>query len=191
MRKTCLALLLTSLSLPAAANPVPGNASLRQEISGQWASTAPESYDHIHATRHFSLTSRRWAVKFQVYADAGGTQPLFHLNVGGPYTLGGPSATVAGATEGIFPADHRLITADSPAAVQLFASQGCTLQLGKPLALTTHGCGFVPGLMQNMGEYDLVALKEGQLFFGDRRGDLSKGRPDKLTPYPLQRQPAR
>jgi hypothetical protein len=43
--------------------------------------------------------------------------------------------------------------------------------------------------MQNMGEYDLVAIRNGQLFFGDRSGDLSKARPDKLTPYPLRRLP--
>lgn len=191
MRKTCLALLLTSLALPAVASPAPDQTRLRHAISGQWASIAPENYGHMVATRHFTFSAKRWAVKFQVYADAAGTQPLFHLNVGGPYTLGGPSATVAGASEGIFPADHRLITADSPAGVQLFATQGCTLQQGTPLALTTSGCGFVPSLMQNMGEYDLMALKDGQLFLGDRSADLSKARPAKLTPYPLLRQKAR
>lgn len=190
MQKTCLALLLATLALPATAQAVdtPG---LHRAIVGQWASAAPEAYDHIFATRQFHITPKRWGVLFKVYADAAGTQPLFHLNVGGPYTLGGPSAKVDSAAEGIFPADHRLITADSPAGVQLFASQGCTLQQGKALPLVQQGCGFVPGLMQNMGEYDLVAIKNGQLFLGDRSGDLSKARPDKLTPYPLLRQASR
>lgn len=190
MKAPCLALLLASLALPAAANPATDSLDLAHAIRGQWASVAPEAYDRIHATRHFTFTAKRWAVRFQVYADAAGTQPLFHLNVGGPYTLGNLSAKVTGAVEGIFPADQRRITADSPAGVALFAEQGCTLRQGQALALVGRGCGFVPALTQNMGEYDLVSLQDGQLFLGDRSGDLSKARPDKLTPYPLRKLPA-
>jgi hypothetical protein len=41
--------------------------------------------------------------------------------------------------------------------------------------------------MQAMGEYGLVALRGQRLFFGDRAGDLTKARPEKLTAYPLIR----
>ncbi len=67
----------------------------------------------------------------------------------------------------------------------MFAEQGCALAVGEALDLIDQGCGFVPPLMTAMGEYDLVAMRGGQLFLGDRAGDLTKERPASLTPYPL------
>ena len=189
MKTSCFALLLATLALPAAADTAIDSHTLRRDIVGKWASVAPEAYDKVYATRQFIITAKRWGVLFKVYADAAATEPLFHLNVGGPYLLGASAVKVPDAIEGIFPADIRMLIADSPAGVQLFADQGCRLRQGQPLPLVQQGCGFVPSLMQNMGEYDLVAIRNGQLFFGDRSGDLSKTRPDKLTPYPLRRLP--
>lgn len=159
------------------------------DIQGRWSSLAPEHYGSHHATRSFSISGRDWQVRYQAYADAQGRQPLFTIRVTGVYALGEASTQVPGALEGIFPALSRSLTADSDAGVQMFGSMGCRLERGKETSLVNTGCGFVPGLMQVMGEYDLVALHRGQLFFGDRTGDLSKARPDRLTPYPLVRQP--
>lgn len=164
-------------------------ASSAADIQGQWASVGPENYGNHHATRSFSITDREWRVRYQAYADPQGQKPLFTVRVIGVYALGEPSSNVKGAREGIFPALSRSLTADSDAGVQLFASMGCHLLIGKETFLLNTGCGFVPGLMQVMGEYDLVAQINGQLFFGDRAGDLSKARPDKLTPFPLLRGP--
>ena len=158
------------------------------DIQGQWRSAGPEHYGNHHATRAFLITDRTWQVRYQAFADPNGLQPLFTVRVNGVYALGEPSATVAGAREGIFPALSRSLTADSEAGAQLFASMGCRLEPGKETFLLNTGCGFVPGLMQVMGEYDLVAQIQGQLFFGDRAGDLSKARPTRLTSYPLQRE---
>ena len=62
---------------------------------------------------------------------------------------------------------------------------GFELAVGAPKNLAAEGCGFVPSLMQGIGEYDLAAVQAGQLFFGDRSGDLSKSRPAALYPFPL------
>ena len=156
-------------------------------LQGHWASAALENYGNHFATRTFTFIDKEWRVTYRAYADAQGKQPLFRLEVGGFYVLGQASAGVSGAFEGIFPADHRQLTAESAAGVGMFASMGCTLEQGKALSLVSQGCGFVPPLMQAMGEYDLVALKDGRLYFGDRAGDLSKARPAALTPYPLVR----
>ena len=159
------------------------------DIQGQWASAGPENYGNHHATRTFSIGEREWQVRYRAYADALGQRPLFTIRVTGVYSLGEPSTKSVGAREGIFPALSRSLTADSDAGVQMFAGMGCSLERGKETLLLNSGCGFVPGLMQAMGEYDLVALSQGSLFFGDRAGDLSKARPDKLTPFPLLRRP--
>jgi hypothetical protein len=158
------------------------------QLKGRWASAALENYGSHFAMRTFKFTDKEWKVTYRAYADAQGKQPLFSLDVGGFYVLGQASATVAGAFEGIFPANHRHVTAESDAGVGMFASMGCTLEKGKALPLVGQGCGFVPGIMQAMGEYDLVAFKDGRLYFGDRAGDLTKARPVALTSYPLVRQ---
>lgn len=157
------------------------------KIKGQWTSATLENYGNHYATRTFKFTNKEWRVIYRAYADAQGKQPLFNLDVGGFYVLGLPSSAVPNAVEGIFPANHRHLTADSEASVQMFAGMGCALEKGKVLPLVNQGCGFVPSIMQAMGEYDLVSLKEGKLYFGDRSGDLIKSRPTALTTYPLIR----
>lgn len=171
------------------AQSAPASPSGAAGIQGQWSSAGAENYGSHHATRNFAITERDWQVLYQAYADPHGQQPLFTIRVKGVYALGDPSAKVAGAREGIFPALSRSLTADSEAGVQMFATMGCRLERGRETFLLNSGCGFVPGLMQVMGEYDLVAQSQGQLFFGDRAGDLSKARPEKLTSFPLLRRP--
>ena len=175
------ALGFAALSLPAHAGDAPA-------ITGHWRSAAPEAQGGIFATRDFHIDGDRWSVTFRAFADQAASQPLFRIDVAGAYVLGGPSASVTGAHEGIFPAIKRDLTAESPAGVALFASMGCTLENGVTKHLVSEGCGFLPALMQAMGEYDLVALKDGQLYFGDRAGDLTKARPAALTPFPLVKQ---
>ncbi len=156
-------------------------------LKGRWTSAALENYGSHFATRTFMFTNKEWRVTYRAYADAQGKQALFRLDVGGFYVLGQASASVSGAVEGIFPANRRHVTAESDAGVGMFASMGCTLEKGKALPLVSQGCGFVPSIMQAMGEYDLASLKDGRLYFGDRAGDLTKARPVALTPYPLVR----
>lgn len=184
------ALLLAGCTLATSPQAQTVPAPLPADIQGQWSSAAPEHYGSHHATRSFVIGEHAWQVRYQAYADAQGRQPLFTLRVSGVYVLGEASVKVDGAREGIFPALSRHLTADSPAGVQLFASMGCHLVQGQETALLNTGCGFVPGVMQSMGEYDLVALTQGQLYFGDRAGDLTKVRPARLTPYPLLRRSA-
>ena len=156
-------------------------------LQGDWESVASEASGPIYATRAFHFEGDRWKVVFHAYADAGKNVPLFTLNVGGLFVIGDQSATVPGAYEGIFPARYRYITADSEAGVNFFAGMGCALRKDDERELISNGCGFVPSLMQAMGEYDLVSIRDEQLFFGDRSGDLTKARPSQLTPYPLRK----
>jgi hypothetical protein len=178
-------LLALSLGLCFGAASTGASAQSAPVLAGQWASEALESNGNHFATRSFEFTDKAWRVVYRAYGDAQGKLLLFRLDVGGFYAIGQPSTKVPGAFEGIFPADHRHLTAESDAGVRMFAGMGCALEKGKETPLVNQGCGFVPGLMQAMGEYDLVALQDGKIYFGDRAGDLTKARPDKLTPYPL------
>jgi len=157
-------------------------------LTGRWVSTSPENMGHTFAIRSFTFEGERWRVQFRAFADSLAKQPLFTIDVGGVFVIGARSTKVPGAWEGIFPAQYRRLTADSEAGVAMFAAQGCQLKLGQTLSLTHKSCGFVPSLMQAMGEYDLVSLKGDLLYFGDRSGDLTKERPAALTPFPTRKQ---
>lgn len=155
------------------------------DISGRWRSEKIEKYDHLYATRSFAFSKSSWELTYQAYLDADTQIPVFTLYVSGEYLLGGQSKVVDAAHEGVFWAKKRDLIANSDAGVQLFASMGCALQIGTRNSLIEEGCGVIPSVMNAMGEYDLVSLKDGKLYFGDRSGDLTKSRPDKLTPFPL------
>ena len=157
------------------------------DITGHWISIAAEPTGESWVTREFRIEGDRWQVLFHCFADAAMTLPLFTLDVGGIYAIGGPSGTVVGAYNAIFPASRRHVTVDSDAGAGLFASMGATIAVGERRPVTDATFAFIPALMDAMGEYDLVALRNGQLFFGDRNGDLTKVRPTALTPFALAR----
>ena len=172
---------MVAAMVAASTNAVAGAPVLR----GEWRSAMPEAQGKLFVTRYFRFNENRWVLLYRAYADPEGKLPLFTMNVGGVFVVGGASASVPDAYESVFPATRRSITADSAAGAALFAPVGCALKIGEPKALLSESCGFVPSLMSAMGEYDLVKISAGQLFFGDRAGDLTKNRPTALYAFPL------
>lgn len=159
-----------------------------RSLQGHWKSVSPEAMGGFWATREFVIDAERWSVQFRTYGEAEPESSLlFTLSVGGFYVLGGPSTKVDGAYEGIFPALHRDILVESSLGALFFSKMGLPWTAGEKRSLVSESAGFVPSLMEGMGEYDLVAINDGNLFFGDRSGDLTKQRPERLTPFALQR----
>ena len=185
--ETAMRLSATTLSaaLIAAIAAAPAARAEAPDLTGHWTSAAPEAQGKIFVLRDFTFKDNSWGVVYRAFGDADAKQPLFTLDVGGVFVIGGPSVKVPGAFDGVFPALHRKIIAESPAGVGMFAQMGCVLELKVVKSLVAEGCGFMPPLMQAMGEYDLVAIKDGQFFFGERSGDLTKARPIALYPFPL------
>jgi hypothetical protein len=157
------------------------------KLDGNWISVAPENMGQIYATRDFTFDGDAWSIKFRAFGDETLSVPIFTLDVAGYYKIGGESAVVPGAYNGVFGATDKTLVADSDIAVKMFGDMGCTLQVGVPFDLTDQACGFFHAAMDAAGEYDLVSLQGDQLFLGDRAGDLTKERPVKLTPFPLIR----
>ena len=152
-------------------------------ISGNWISESIEKYGDTYATRSFQITKDTWSVSFQTFADEKKNTPLFTIFVEGVYVIGGKSNIVENAHNAIFPVIYRSLTINSDFGVEMFAQMGVNVEKNKEISLLDEGCGFIPSLMNCMGEYDLVSLENGKCYFGDREGDLSKQRPSKLTPY--------
>lgn len=164
---------------------VAAHAPTTANLTGEWRSAAPEPMGAFHAVRDFVFTPGQWAMVFRAYADAEARKPLFTLRIDGPYVVGGASTQVSGASEVTFQYAHRYVTADSADGVAMFAKMGCTLRVGDETDVSLQGCGFVPSMLQAGVEYDLLKLEGDKLYFGDRSGDLSKARPQKLGAQPV------
>ncbi|MBL9048226.1 MAG: hypothetical protein JNK34_13105, partial [Tabrizicola sp.] len=87
-------------------------------IDGHWVSVAPENIGGPFATREFTFDGPAWRVAFRTFADAAMTQPGFTIDVSGFYRVGGESAAVPGAWNGVFAAFDKTVTAHSPEAVE-------------------------------------------------------------------------
>ncbi|MFM7336557.1 MAG: hypothetical protein ACKO2N_21545 [Tabrizicola sp.] len=177
--KTILAAALLALATPAVAEA--------PSIDGQWASLAPENFGGPFALRDFTFDGDAWRIVLRTFADEAMTQPQFTLDVAGYYRVGAESSAVPGAWNAVFAAFDKTLTAHSAETVAMFVGMGCTLEIDQPFDLTDQPCGFFHATMDNTGEYDLIAVKDGQLFLGDRSGDLTKARPTALIGYPLAR----
>ncbi len=155
------------------------------KLDGTWASIAPENIGQMYAMRDFIFDGDAWSITFRAFGDEALSVPIFTLDVAGYYKIGGESAVVPGAYNGVFGATDKTLVANSDIAVKMFGDMGCTLDVGVPFDLTDQACGFFHASMDAAGEYDLVAIHGDQLFLGDRAGDLTKERPKALTPFPL------
>ncbi|MGL4237097.1 hypothetical protein [Tabrizicola sp.] len=175
--KNLITAALLSLASPAFAEA--------PDIDGRWVSVAPENFGGPFALREFTFEGDAWRIVLKTFADEAMTEPQFTLDVAGYYRLGAESMAVPGAWNGVFAAFDKTLTAHSAETVEMFGSVGCTLVVDQPFDLTDSACGFFHATMDNMGEYDLIAMRDGQLFLGERSGDLTKARPTALIPYPL------
>jgi hypothetical protein len=178
--KTLMTAALLFLATPALAEP--------PSLDGRWISVAPENMGQIFATRDFTFDGDAWSIRFRAFGDEALSVPILTLDVAGYYKIGGESAVVPGAYNGVFGASDKVLVADSDIAVKMFGDMGCRLEVGVPFDLTDQACGFFHASMDAAGEYDLVAMQGDQLFLGDRAGDLTRERPTRLTPFPLVRE---
>lgn len=167
-----------------------------QDLVGEWAG-ACETYPdgkggENHLTRDFTLTDKTWDLTFTVYADGACTTGLFTAKIHGPYTLGGLSAKVDGATEGQFGFETNAWTAHIQQMADTFTSAGCgadpwQVEVAQDVGAT--GCiGVAHKIADCPEEYDLVGIQDdGKLYFGERITDMCSeaGRPAALGPFGL------
>jgi hypothetical protein len=172
-----LALFITTASVltPAA------HAQTAAELSGTWESPEPQNLGQMHALGAFVFDGDTWSTTFHAFADAGTSQPLFTVEVGGTYVLGAPSEAVNDAVEAVFHVSRRVLTAEGEAGAALFGSMGCDIAAGETRPLVSEGCGFLSPVMQAGAEYDLVRVEGDTLTLGDRSADLSRERPAMLA----------
>jgi hypothetical protein len=191
-------LLALPLVLATACNS--GDAPLTgAELTGSWSSPVCEAYDNgmggkNYLTRDFTLTATTWRLDLGLFGDDACTVPLFSAEIEGPYTLGALSTKVPGATEGNFSYDSLVWTAQTADIAALFTSSDCGAdpwEVGVPQDVSVTGCiGVAKPIADCPTDHDVVAIEDGQLFFGERITDMCKpeGRPAALVAYGLDKE---
>ena len=166
------------------------------DLAGRWASGGCEAYDDgqggkSYLTRDFTLTAETWALDLGIFGDEACSYALFTVQITGPYTLGGLSQTVAGATEGDFTFGSIVWTAKDQGLADTFTGAGCgaaAWEVDVPQDVSATGCiGVAHPIAECPTDHDVVALTDGQLFFGERITNMCEvsGRPQALGPYGL------
>jgi hypothetical protein len=184
---------------PTTSDGTTGAAGLTPEaLVGEFTSAACESYangmgGNNYLTRDFTLTASTWHLDLALFGDAACTAALFSVAIDGPYALLGPSATVAGATEGNFSFTTIVWTAHMQSMADTFTMAGCggaPWEVEVPQDVTATGCiGVAHPIAECPTEYDVVALDGDDLYFGERITDMcgEPGRPAALGPFPVVR----
>jgi hypothetical protein len=187
-------LITIATGLALAGIALAGNASAQatasvvtaKDMIGQWVSVKPEFLGQFYGLRSFSFTERAWSIVFRAFADEKASQPLFTLRVEGNYVLGAELAKMPATRPANFFGNSKYITSYTQDFLKIFAGNN-PWKLGTEYDFSNTGAGFFPSSIDAPLEYDLVKLDNGLLYLGDRSGDLSKERPQKLNAYPLVR----
>jgi hypothetical protein len=163
------------------------------EIRGKWISEKPEKTPSgTYSIREFSIEKKKWEVRYTLYQDSALKLPVFTFRGKGTIQVGRPSATVDNTYEAVFQFERKYLSIKTrdTSLVNKFGMGDCRLQYMKEKDITESGCSYFLSQMKCGQEYDLVSLKNGLLYLGERpkSGGMCEidKRPRRLGP-PLKR----
>ena len=185
-----LLLCATTVGLAAGCASSSGAANTRvkpNDLQGAWTSAVCEPMKNADGSttyfqRHFDITEKTWALKFQTYGDAGCTVRLFTARMEGDYKVLQDSERVAGATEANFQFARTYLTAYVQPVADWFQGSGCgkgAWKLGEEQETSEKGCVFIRPVGACGWDHDVVKVEGRQLFFGQRPADNDMCTPDK------------
>lgn len=169
----CAAGLMALAALPALDGERFGPRAELERLSGTYASTAPEPWYGGYGTRRFTFENGRWSLVFTHALDPAMQRPTFAFRTYGPYRVGAPSTSVAGAFEAVFSEEVKRVTllTDDPAIIQAFGFAGCGLSLHVEIDVSARGCAGWKPVSVCPDDHDLLAVDPAGLYFGVRPRD--------------------
>jgi hypothetical protein len=195
-RAACAAAALLGLTVgePAAAGPdLPDRARLEQ-LSGTWASPAPEPWYGAWGTREFTFDRGTWSLRFTLALDPAMAQPVFRFRTGGPYRLLERSTAAPAAFEAVFFEDTKHVTllSTEPRLAAAFGLAACGLVPGQEADISAEGCARWKPVRDCREDHDLLGMDaDGGLLFGVRPRDndmcTADRRPTALLPPVVRR----
>lgn len=147
--------------------------SALQNLSGTYASTAPEDWGNgTYGTRTFTFDNGKWTLRFALGLDPGMNVKVFEFRTFGTYKVLEPSATVPGAFNALFYEEKKFVTLRTGDAglTAAFGLAVCGLEKDVEKDISATGCAIWPSVADCNEDHDLLSLDASgqQLFFGVR-----------------------
>lgn len=181
MKRTITALAIAALAHAGQALAGDGSAAELAKLDGVWASPAAEPWYGGFGTREFAFSGGRWELIFTHALDPEMKMKTFVFRTGGPYAIGAASASVEGAHEAVFGEEWKKLTSliEDPGMARAFGFAPCGLVAGVEKDISAEGCANWKPVAQCGEDHDLLAMKDGKLYFGVRPADNDMCTPDK------------
>lgn len=150
-----------------------GGRTQLENLSGVYASPAPEPWYGGFGTRKFSFNDGQWSLVFTHALDAKMEAPTFRFRTAGPYRVDAASAAVPGAFDAIFYEDVKYVTLlnPDPGLAKAFGFADCGLKLNEEVDISKTGCASWKPVSVCREDHDLLAISDAGLQFGVRPGD--------------------
>jgi hypothetical protein len=153
------------------------------DVAGHWVSDCTPSPDGKgNFKMAFHNTAGAWQMAYEVFGDPACTAELVEVDVAGPYEIGAPSPTVAGARDAVFHFTSKTVTPKVQGLADAINGMSCGggFAVGVAKDVYEHGC---PELGQYpkascAADYDLVARDGDRLRFSQRPADNNLCTPD-------------
>lgn len=185
LKPSLIALAAMACIQPVAAEDFAPREAL-QTVEGAFRSAAPEPWYGGFGTREFIFADGQWQLVFTHALDPAMTLRTFQFRTGGPFEIGAPSETVAGAYRGVFHEDwkHLTLLTDNPEIVAGMDMAGCGLTFNLETDISETGCASWRPVAECGEDHDLFAMDETGVYFGVRPADNNMCTPEK-TPTAL------
>lgn len=187
----------------------------KQDLQGVWQSSEIETIENpdgsvMYIKREATFSDDNWDIRIRSFLDTEAKEPFFTIHAKGNYLLSGESPNVNDATCVDFVNTGRYVTAHHTALVDMLNEISFDTEwlLDHEHDVSINGCALVPSIDDCPVEYDIIQIKDNNIYFGefspDQREDiqkLSKGeiepsegsvgicstenRPRQLMTYPL------
>ncbi len=163
-------------------------------ITGNWISLSPEkTATGSFGIRQFHIEKKTWEVQYTLYADSTLNHPVFLFRANGEYTLEGPSKAGAGIFDAIFRFSKKYLTLKTTDTLlaKRFGLSSCHLIYNTEKDITQTGCAYLASKAACAQEYDLVSIKDEQLFLGARPASGGMCEPSRRPAslyFPLKKQ---
>jgi hypothetical protein len=198
-KKLIFTITLSSAMFGAAQSQTTENAIVQDRhtlanLTGIYASTAPEPWYGAWGTREFKFDNGNWSLNFVFALDSKMQMRVFEFRTVGTYYLGVQSKDAPKAFNALFTEDAKfvtLLTKDTALANKFgFGACGLTLDVEKDISIS--GCANWRPVAVCGQDHDLLALdSKGGLNFGVRPMDndmcTSAKRPKALLPAVFKR----
>ena len=157
-------------------------------VQGTFRSAAPEPWYGGFGTREFIFADGEWQLIFTHALDPDMTMRTFQFRTGGPFEIGGASAAVPGAHDGIFHEDWKHVTllTDKAEIVAGMGMADCGLTYNLETDISDTGCAAWRPVSVCGEDHDLFAMDAAGVYFGVRPADndmcTADKRPTELLP---------